>query len=57
MAKVLHKGGVDGEQGVVCLCILKEELQQLESTAAHAVFVQDHNLPDHSWLDAFQKGS
>ena len=34
----------------------KEELQELDSVAAQAIFVHDHNLLDHAAQDAFQKG-
>ena len=63
-----HKDGVCKFAGVIrlsCICavnhelcasLLKEELQELDSVAAQAVFVQLHNFLDHSAQDAFQKG-
>ena len=36
--------------------LLKEELQELDSVVAQAIFVHDHNLLDHAAQDAFQKG-
>ena len=63
-----HKDGVCKFAGVIrlsCICavnhelcasLLKEELQELDSVAAQAIFVHDHNLLDHSAQDAFQKG-
>ena len=40
----------------LCASLLKEELQELDSVAAQAVFVQLHNFLYHSAQDAFQKG-
>ena len=40
----------------LCASLLKEELQELDSVAAQAVFVHDHNLLDHAAQDAFQEG-
>ena len=39
-----------------CANLFKDELQQLNSVSAQAVFVHNHNLLDHAAEHAFQKG-